>query len=341
MSKGLIIVAGLAALLAVGVAWLWRWPAPDETGAPGGGLDFSGLAVNAASGTLSPSPLSPSPLSHYRARDGTQLDYRAYSPAPEASSAATLLVLLHGSGSDSRYLAPLAHRLAEQSAAYVVTPDIRGHGLEPKRRGDVDFVAQPQSDLADLVAHIRAQQRVERVVLAGHSSGGGLAVRTGGGRFADAIDDYVLLAPYLGHDAPTTRQNAGGWAQANVGRIVLIGLLEKLGIHAASGARVVRFNMPDDVRDEYATLAYSWRMQQAMAPRDWQTDLAAMDGRVLLLAGTDDESMLAGQYRESVAPLIDGEVAVLDNVGHLDIARNDATAARITRFLRAPNAAGD
>ncbi|GAB2714452.1 alpha/beta hydrolase [Halomonas garicola] len=290
--------------------------------------------------------LSPAPLSHYTARDGTRLDYRDYDvddpTAPQAAAtgttAKTLAIILHGSGSDSRYLGPLARKLVEQGAAHVVTPDIRGHGRDPKRRGDVDAVAQPQRDIVDLIEHVRQRQRVERVVLIGHSSGGGLAVRTGGGRFAEAIDDYVLLAPYLGHDAPTTRQKAGGWAQANVGRIVLIGLLEKLGVHAASGAKVVRFNLPQSMRDEYATPAYSYRMQQAMAPRDWQRDLAAISGRVLLLAGANDESMRVGQYRESVAPLIDGEVDVLGNIAHLDIVRAELTAIRVAQFVQPPEA---
>lgn len=339
MHKGLLITLAAVCAAMLAVAWLWRWP-PSDDAKKVSGLDFSSLKAPEASPKASPAPLS-----RYTARDGTRLDYRDY-PAVNTSPAAgadnpTLAIILHGSGGDSRYLAPLARALAKQGAAHVVTPDIRGHGFEPKRRGDVGFVAQPQSDIVDLIEHVKRRQRVERVVLMGHSSGGGLAVRLGGGRFADAIDDYVLLAPYLGYNAPTTRQNAGGWAEANVGRIVLISLLERFGIHAASGAKVVRFNMPADVRDEYATLAYSYRMQQAMAPRDWRRDLSAINGRVLLLVGTDDESMLAAQYRKSVAPLIDGEIEVLDNVGHLDIVRRDATAARITRFLRAPNAAGD
>lgn len=316
-----IVIGGLIVFAAGAETWLLAWPIrPDWED----GLDFTGVAEN----------LDPAPKSHFTARDGTELDYRAY----PASRTRTLVIVLHGSSGDGRYLAPLARALAERDAAHVVTPDIRGHGRTPVRRGDVDDVEQPQRDLVDLVTHLRERWTIDRVVLIGHSSGGGLAVRMGGGRFADAIDDYVLLAPYLGYDAPTTRPGSGGWAQANVGRIVLIEILSGFGFEDTARWKVVRFNIPETLRDKYSTPAYSYRMQQAMEPRDWREDLSAMDGRVLLLVGEHDEAMRAERYRQDVAPHIDGTVKLLVNVGHMDIVRADTAVDRIERFIRQPGA---
>ena len=60
-------------------------------------------------------------------------------------------MLVHGSGSHSRYRFPLARAIAERDAAHVYTPDLRGHGLNPACRGDVDYIEQLEDDLADLV----------------------------------------------------------------------------------------------------------------------------------------------------------------------------------------------
>ncbi|WIX33424.1 alpha/beta hydrolase [Salinicola sp. JS01] len=308
------VVVSLAA--AAGVAWLWSWPARVIDG----GLDYAGLAHD----------LAPAPISHFTARDGSELAYRAY----PADAARTLAIVLHGSGADSRYLAPMARDLAEQGVAQVVTPDIRGHGRAPIRRGDVDDVEQPQRDLVDLIEHLRGQWPIDRVVLIGHSSGGGLAVRMAGGRFADLIDGYVLLAPYLGHAAPTSRAGSGGWAQANVGRIVLIEILSRFGVDSAAGCKVVRFNIPESHRDEYSTPAYSYRMQQAMAPRDWRRDLAAIEVPALLLVGAEDESMRPDAYGKVVADPFGVAVEILDGVGHLGIVRAEPAIERLARFIR-------
>ncbi|WP_110677163.1 alpha/beta hydrolase [Salinicola sp. RZ23] len=311
-----IILCGVVVSLAAAVAWLWCWPARTTAG----GLDYAGVT----------DALEPAPLVHFTARDGNELDYRAY---PDGD-ARTLAIVLHGSGADSRYLEPMARTLAEQGVAHVVTPDIRGHGRRPARRGDVDDVEQPQRDLADLIEHLRGQWPVDRVVLIGHSSGGGLAVRMAGGRFAGLVDGYVLLAPYLGHKAPTSRAGAGGWAQANVGRIVLIEIVSRFGLDSAAGCNVVRFNIPESRRDEYSTPAYSYRLQQAMEPRDWRQDLAAIEVPALLLVGAEDESMHPDAYGPAVADHFGGAVEVLDGVGHLGIVRAEPAIEHAARFIR-------
>ncbi|AQU82635.1 MULTISPECIES: alpha/beta hydrolase [unclassified Halomonas] len=100
-----------------------------SSGASTKGLDFEAL--------LSEPHLSrPLPaLQRFEARDGALLAYRHY-----PSGSRTALVLVHGSGTDSKYLATFAYELAESGAATVYTPDIRGHGPAPARRGDIDYI---------------------------------------------------------------------------------------------------------------------------------------------------------------------------------------------------------
>ena len=66
----------------------------------------------------------------------------------------------------------------------------------------------------------------------GHSSGGWLVVRFAGGAHGDLIDHAVLLAPFLKYNAPTTRENAGGWAYTMVRRIIGLSMLNTFRITA-------------------------------------------------------------------------------------------------------------
>ena len=131
------------------------------------GLDFSELMTGRSG--------APEPQS-FQARDGARLEYRLY---PADSNRA--VILLHGSGSHSRYLSPLADYLRSEGLARVYTPDLRGHGRAPERRGDVDYIDQLEDDLADLIEVIKRDHPGIGVVLGGHSSGGGLALRFAGG----------------------------------------------------------------------------------------------------------------------------------------------------------------
>lgn len=300
------------------LGWAWAWPANDRSN---GGLDYTGLAGDTV----------PAPLDTYQARDGAQLGYRAY-PAPNSDR---LVLILHGSAAESRYLAPVARELADANVANVATPDLRGHGPNPPRRGDVDDEDQLERDLVDLIAHLAETWPVRETVVIGHSSGGGLAVRLAGGDERGHVAGYALLAPYLSHDAPSTRPGSGGWARANVGRIILIEILESFGIDAFSSAEVVRFQVDDSVRDGYETDAYSSRLQRAIEPREWQADLQAAQAPILLVAGKEDRNMIAEEY-ESAMGFHGGQHAVhlLDGVGHLDIIHDEETIDLVTDFVR-------
>ncbi|MEI7616190.1 MAG: alpha/beta hydrolase, partial [Actinomycetota bacterium] len=71
-------------------------------------------------------------LKSFKARDGKDLNYRYY-----PSNSDKTLILLHGSGWHSRYFLPLAEFISSNNLANVYTPDLRGHGLNPDKRGDV------------------------------------------------------------------------------------------------------------------------------------------------------------------------------------------------------------
>jgi alpha-beta hydrolase superfamily lysophospholipase len=93
--------------------------------------------------------------------------------------------------------------------------DMRGHGTSGTR-GDIGYVGQLEDDLADFVAVLRTTVPSAPLTLVGHSSGGGFTLRVAGSPIQNLFERFVMLAPYLGYDAPSTRPSSGGWARADI-----------------------------------------------------------------------------------------------------------------------------
>ncbi len=253
-------------------------------------------------------------LQSFAARDGTRLQYRHY---PAESS--KIVILLHGSGWHSRYFLPLAEFISSESLAQVYTPDLRGHGLTPKRRGDVDYIGQMEDDLADLIAIIQKDNPKAMLIVGGHSSGGGLAIRFAGSQYGQKANAYLLLAPFLKYNAPTIRSNAGGWAHPYIGRIIGLVMLNNVGIRWFNYLTVMKFNMPERARDGTETLSYSYRLNTAYAPHDYEKDLSAITQPLLVVAGTKDEAFIYCQYEPVISQYTEVQVKLLQGVTHMGV----------------------
>jgi len=253
-------------------------------------------------------------LKNFEARDGTDLDYRYY-PAQSDK----VIILLHGSGWHSQYFLPLAEFISSEDLAQVYTPDLRGHGRIPVRRGDVDYIGQFNDDLADLITIIRNDNPNAMLIVGGHSSGGGLAIRFAGSKQGQQADAYLLLAPYLQYNAPTVRPNSGGWAQPYIGRIIGLTMLNNAGIRWFNHLTVIEFNMPEEARDGTETLSYSYRLNTSYAPDNYKKDLSVIKQPLLVVAGTADESFFADQYEPVISQYADAQVELLQDVSHMGV----------------------
>lgn len=253
-------------------------------------------------------------LQKFQARDGTTLSYRYY-----ASHSEQVLILLHGSGWHSQYFLPLAEFLQANDLAQVYTPDLRGHGHTPVRRGDLDYIGQLEDDLADFMSMIRHEYPHARLIVGGHSSGGGLAIRFAGSQYGKLAHAYVLLSPFLKYNAPTIRTNSGGWATPYTGRIIGLTMLNNVGVHWFDSFSAIAFNMPKEFRDGTETLVYSHRLNTAYAPRNYKTDLTAMTQPVLVVAGTADEAFLAEQFEPVMSQYTAVQVTLLQGVTHMGV----------------------
>lgn len=295
---------------------------------PKGGLDFA----KALESRFEAPQNDPSfTRERFEAEDGQSLQFTRV--AAPGSEALPLLVMVHGSGWHGQQFDRLAWRLRDVAEVRAVT--LRGHGASPARRGDVDYIGQFEDDLAALIG---TQPEERRVIMLGHSSGGGLVVRFAGGPRGGMIDGAILLAPFLKYNAPVTRENSGGWAYPLTRRIIGLSMLNMVGIHALDGLTVIQFAMPEAVLNgplgHTATTAYSWRLNQSFAPRsDYMRDVAALPP-FLLVAGLEDEAFDARGY----APLMQrataaGRYRVVPGANHLGVVDAPETEALIREYL--------
>jgi alpha-beta hydrolase superfamily lysophospholipase len=242
------------------------------------------------------------------------LAYRQY-PAESDK----VLILFHGSGYHSRYLFPLARFISSEDLAQVYTPDLRGHGLTPTRRGDVDYINQMDDDAADLIELIRKDNPSATLIVGGHSSGGGMAVRFAGSRYGQQADAYLLLTPFLKHNAPTMRPNSGGWASPNFGRIMGLSMLNSAGIRSINDMTIIEFNMPEEALDGTETLSYSFRLNTAYSPRNYKKDLSAITQPLLVVAGTADEAFVADKFESVISQYTEVKVRLLEGLTHFGV----------------------
>lgn len=258
------------------------------------------------------------PISRFPARDGVRLAYRAY-----LSTAEKIAILLHGSSASSRAM----HAMGKALSANGITTfalDMRGHG-DSGVRGDIGYIGQLEDDLADFVAYVRKTFPTAPITLIGHSAGGGFALRVAGSPLSGLCRKYILLAPYLSHDAPTNRPDNGGWAKASVPRILALTVLHRLGIDWLLGLPVVAFAISENATD-ILTGTYSYRLwANYRAHGDYLGEFRRSSAPITVLVGSDDEVFYADKYEAALEPVQQHvRIAILPGIGHMAIVSDTA-----------------
>ena len=328
MARRIALISGLLlALVVLLLGVMLAWP----PGTPGDEVPMDTSAIE----------LAPEGRAHttFEARDGSALPLRVY----ESGETDKALILIHGITGHGDYLYPLASELAAGGYASVYVPDLRGHGENPVRRGDIDHMAQMEEDFADLMGHIRERQPDARIIAGGHSAGGGLALRMALTDSAVEIEGYLLLAPFLGPRSPTSRPDIehAGALKVSVPRFAALMLLNRVGITTFNHLPVVSIGVPEAQRDGRQTSTYTWRAFVGYVPRDHEAVLMAVDAPLLLISGADDEVMRTDKYLpvlEALAPA--GEVMLLPGIRHMGVISDPQTAALAGHWLNRKNLSG-
>lgn len=262
-------------------------------------------------------------IERFQARDGTVLGFRHY-PA-RAPASAQVAIVVHGSSGSSVAVHALAKGLAEHGVE-IYAPDIRGHGASGTR-GDIVYLGQLEDDLADLVGLIRKASPAAPLTLIGHSSGGGFALRVAGSSLQNLFQRTVLLAPYLGYDAPSSRQNAGGWASPDIPRFLGLTVLRRLGIVCCESLPTIAFAVaPDSSAILASTYSYHLMRNFGSSP-DYREDLSAATRPVAVFAGAADELMYPDKYSDAVGQR--ASVTLIDGVNHMGIVSDPRAVSAI------------
>jgi alpha-beta hydrolase superfamily lysophospholipase len=301
--KWALCAAGAAALLLVALLAtpLQRLPELQSISRARGTVDLSSLPL----------------IERFQGRDGTWLGFRHY--GAEGAPTGRVAVVIHGSSGSS---GGTIHALSRALAAHGVETfavDIRGHGASGTR-GDIGYVGQLEHDLADFVAVLRKTEPSAPLTLIGHSAGGAFALRVAGSPIQNLFERAVLLAPYLGYDAPSTRPNSGGWASADIPRILGLLALRKMGITCCEALPVLALAVPPN--SEKALVAtYTDRLMRNFAVSgDFRRDLTAATKPVTIISGADDELMFAEKYVEAVrGAKVPVDVKLIDGINHMGI----------------------
>jgi non-heme chloroperoxidase len=270
-------------------------------------------------------------LNRYTARDGEQLAYRFYD-----STAETILIFIHGSSYHGAAYHRLALSLSEAGTAKVYLPNLRGHYMSGKRRGDISYVGQLEDDIADIISMARVQQQDGDIYIGGHSSGGGLAIRFAGGAYSQVASGYILLSPILPLSPAIRGGDAGGWASVNQARMNGLLALNAAGISGFNGMATIEFNKPERYWDGTETLSYSYRLNTSLHPRyNYQADIKALNGNVLVLVGEDDEANDSKELKTLFTDILpQSRVVILPNVNHFGVFSDPTSLSIISGFIR-------
>lgn len=263
-------------------------------------------------------------------RDGETLFARQF-----AADSNDTILLLHGVTSESAAFNGSAQQLRTLSGANVIALDLRGHGQSGGSAGHVAYIGQYEDDVADVIAAIRAAEPNGRLILAGHSMGGGIALRYAQLSDRPAVDGYLMFAPHLGTNAPTlpeqnpeTADAAAAYSQLNVPRLIGLIMLNNVGITGLNHLDTLYFNLTDEV-----THTYSFGATANASPQDYVAALTAVDAPMLVVVGSNDEAFVAGEFETAVTSHSSGEVHVIDGENHTSIIESAAAMTIIKKWL--------
>ena len=250
----------------------------------------------------------------------------------------TTILLLHGILSSSYTYNKMAGLLREATNAEVFALDLRGHGQSEGKPGDVDYINQYADDIADVIAAIKQDTPNEKVILAGHSMGGGIALRFAMKKNAQEVDGFLLFAPLLGQDSPTlpkeeksaTKNNKEPFLKIHISRIIGLKMLNSIGIHQFDSMPILFFNMP-----KVSPLKnYTYRSNESMSPTEYKEGLKAVKKPLLVIVGSEDEAFVALEYKKAVTESSKGKVIVVEGETHNGIRHSKESMSAVKSWAK-------
>jgi len=229
------------------------------------------------------------------------------------------IILIHGVASSAYMYNKTAGLLQEATKAEVYAIDLRGHGQSDGNSGDVDYINQYVDDLADIIKEIRKEKPNGKIIIAGHSMGGGVALRYAMEKQYEQPDGFLLFAPLIGHNSPAFSQAQASeniseepFMKIHIERIIGLTMLNEIGNHNYDNLPVLFFNLPEAV----PLRKYSYRANKSSTPDDYVAGLKAVDKPMLVLIGSADEAFSSTATKEAVLKHSNGEIQIIERASH-------------------------
>jgi len=256
----------------------------------------------------------------FTVRDNKQIfAYRLAKPSDHT------IILIHGVGSNAYMYNKTAGLLQEATQAEVYAIDLRGHGQSDGNSGDVDYINQFVDDLADIIGAIRKEKPNGKIIIAGHSMGGGIALRFAMAKQYEQPDGFLLFAPLIGHNSIAFVQtqasenlNEEPFMKIHMERIIGLTMLNEIDNHEYDSLPVLFFNLPEAV----PLRKYTYRANKSMAPDDYVAGLKAVNKPMLVIMGSKDEALSSTATKEAILTNSNGAFQMIDKASHNGVRHN-------------------
>jgi len=235
------------------------------------------------------------------------------------------IIFIHGVKSTGFEYNKTAKLLQEATKAEVFAIDLRGHGKSAGKDGDVDYINQYADDIIDIVKFLRKQKPKGKIIIAGHSMGGGVTLNYAMNKNKLKIDGILLFAPLIGHNSPAIQQSQPAVTDTlepgmkiHIGRIIGLKMFNELGNHSKDSLPVLFFNMPEKM----PLRKYTYRANMSMAPEDYAEGLKSISVPALVIIGSRDEAFNAEILKKAVTENSKAKVQIIKEATHSSIKYN-------------------
>jgi len=268
---------------------------------------------------------------------------RAYVQAGPEIGSAPVLLLLHGLACDHTTWSPVIHELARKHT--VIAPDLLGHGLSDKPRGDYS-VAGYANGMRDLLTVLG----IDKVTVVGHSLGGGIAMQFAY-QFPERTERMILVAPGgLGPEVtPVIRAvTLPGYHQA-MGVLTLpgvrhVGMAGMRALHRLDHPATRDMGEIADIYDSFRDPRTRTAIRQVVrAVVDLRGQMVTMTDRayltqampIMVVWGTEDK-VIPSMHAENVAAIAPGAVVeIFADSGHFPHKDHPERFVKVmTEFIR-------
>lgn len=293
------------------------------------------------------------------AQDGLSLAYRDWTPTDWDGTGPTVL-LLHGSSAYGELYAALGEGMAAQGVLVRIV-DLRGHGLSscvapsecgtrsprvyeddgvywPGRPGDALDEFQHARDVATHLEDMRARWPEARLLLMGHSSGGGLVSRVIESGGMAGLDGAILLAPFNHPDQPQNellswdcgRGVGTAYAQVDLGAL---GDAMRGNVHRY----VLDLVKNEEYRADLDTERYTATTMLGLSVLDADRFHAAFRGPTLWVAGQEDALLDVEGSRDEFERMPGGAAfVVVSETSHVGVTWSSGVAQVCAEFAKDP-----